>query len=334
VTKRYKYLFGPVPSRRFGRSLGVDLTPYKTCSQDCVFCQLGRTTHKTVRRKEYAPLDSVLEEISDWLKTDGKADCITLSGSGEPTLHALFGEVLEFIRSNSRLPAVLLTNGSLFHVPQVRHGARHADIVKISLSAWDQTSYVRINRPHPDLQFDQIIDGQKAFRNRFRGEIWMEVFLIMGMNSTPADVARISRLAEQIRPDRIHLNTAIRPPAESFVAPLGREELASLTPIFHPTAEVIAEFQAKEGEERRASLESIHKILQRRPCTADEIALVFGMHINEVLKYLEKLAQEGRVWVRRVNHSVYYTAANRTCCGREERCARPPCSDGGTCTRD
>ena len=259
--KKYKYLFGPVPSRRFGRSLGVDLTPYKTCSQDCVFCQLGRTTHKTVRRKEYAPLGSVLEEISEWLSTDGDADYITLSGSGEPTLHARFGQVLEFIRSNSRLPAVLLTNGSLFHLPEVRHGARHADIVKVSLSAWDHASYVWVNRPHPDLRFDQIVDGQKAFRNEFRGKIWMEVFLVAGMNSSSADVVRISRLAEKIRPDRIHLNTAVRPPAEAFAAPLGREELVLLAQIFHPAAEVISEFQSKQGEERHGSLEKIHGML-------------------------------------------------------------------------
>jgi wyosine [tRNA(Phe)-imidazoG37] synthetase (radical SAM superfamily) len=307
---RYKYLFGPVPSRRFGRSLGVDLTPYKTCSQDCVFCQLGRTTHKTVRRKGYTPLHDVLDEISDWLSADGEADYITLSGSGEPTLHGLFGEVLDFIRSKSRLPAVLLTNGSLFHLPEVRDEARHADIVKISLSAWDQPSFVWVNRPHPDLRFDQIIEGQKAFRDQFRGEIWMEVFLIMGMNSTPADVTRISRLAEQIRPDRIHLNTAVRPAAEEFAVPLSREKLTSLTRIFHPAAEVIAEFQAKEGGERHGSLEKIHGMLERRPCTADEIAHVFGMHINEVLKYLGKLSREGRIWIRRVNHSLYYTASN------------------------
>lgn len=310
MSKKYKYLFGPVPSRRFGRSLGVDLTPYKTCSHDCVYCQLGRTTHKTVLRKEYAPLQAVLEEISDWLRADGKADYITLSGSGEPTLHVLFGEVIAFIRSNSRIPSVLLTNGSLLYLPEVRHAASGADIVKISLSAWDQSSYVWVNRPHADLRFDQIVDGQRAFRKQFRGEMWMEVFLILGMNSSAADVARISRLAEQIRPNRIHLNTAVRPTAEDFVAPLSREELSALTRIFHPAAEVIAEFQAKEGDGRHGSLEKIHGMLERRPCTADDIAQIFGMHMNEVLKYLGKLEREGRVWVRRVDHSLYYTVSN------------------------
>lgn len=307
----YKYLFGPVPSRRFGRSLGVDLTPYKTCSQDCVFCQLGRTTHKTVQRMDYVPLDTVLQELSDWLKAGGEADYITLSGSGEPTLHAHFGEVLGVIRSQSTIPAVLLTNGSLFHLREVREQAGRADIVKISLSAWDQSSFVWVNRPHPDLRFDQIVEGQKAFRKDFRGQIWMEVFLLAGMNSSPADVTRISRLAEQIRPDRIHLNTAVRPTAEKFAAPLGREKMSALAEIFHPTAELIAPFQARKGGKKQGNLEKIHGMLERRPCTADDIARVSGMHINEVLKYLGKLLQEGRIRPKRMEDFLYYTASNK-----------------------
>jgi len=121
--KKYNYLFGPVPSRRFGRSLGIDLTPYKTCSLDCVFCQLGRTKEKTITRKEYVPIDAVMAELEEWLKTDGQADYITLSGSGEPTLHFRFGEILEFIRTNSAIPAVLLTNGTLLDHAQVRDAA-------------------------------------------------------------------------------------------------------------------------------------------------------------------------------------------------------------------
>ena len=152
----YKYLFGPVPSRRFGRSLGVDLTPYKTCSLDCVFCQLGRTTKKTVTRQEYVPTDSVLAELVEWLKRDSQADYITLSGSGEPTLHSRFGDVLEFIRSKTTIPAVLLTNGTMLQFRQVREAAACANVVKVSLSAWDQASYGWVNRPHKQLQFDQL----------------------------------------------------------------------------------------------------------------------------------------------------------------------------------
>jgi len=137
MTREYKYLFGPVPSRRFGRSLGIDLTPFKTCSLDCVFCQLGKTTCKTAQRDEFVPIQDVLAELSDWLKTNGNADVVTLSGSGEPTLHSKFGEVIEFVRKRSNIPMLLLTNGTMLHLPDVREAAAAANMVKASLSAWD-----------------------------------------------------------------------------------------------------------------------------------------------------------------------------------------------------
>jgi wyosine [tRNA(Phe)-imidazoG37] synthetase (radical SAM superfamily) len=304
----YRYLFGPVPSRRLGRSLGVDLTPRKTCTFDCVFCQLGRTTHKTMTRKEYVPTEGVLAELEAWSKENGNADYITLSGSGEPTLHSGFGEVLRFIRSRSSIPSVLLTNGSLLHLPEVQEAASRAQIVKISLSAWDQASFGWVNRPHPELSFDQVLEGQKAFRARFKGQIWLEVFLVGGMNSLPSDVAKIAALAKEIRPDRIHLNTAIRPPSEDFAVPVSRERLESLTSLFYPKAEVIAEFEAKKKVEVHAAQEEIHSMLQRRPCTAQEIADTFSMHPNEVSKYLGKLLRDKRIRAQVRNTLLYYVA--------------------------
>ncbi len=304
----YHYLFGPVPSRRFGRSLGVDLTPRKTCTLDCVFCQLGRTTHKTITRQEYVPVQAVLSELGAWIKENGKADYITLSGSGEPTLHSGFGEVLGFIRSHSSIPAVLLTNGTLLHLPEVQEAACHAHIVKVSLSAWDPASFGWVNRPHPGLSFHQVIEGQKAFRARFKGQLWLEVFLVAGMNSLPSDVTKIAALAKEIRPDRIHLNTAVRPPSEDFVVPLSKERLDSLAPLFCPKAEVIAEFEAKQRIEMHATEEEIYSMLKRRPCTAQEIAETFSMHPNEVSKYLGKLLRDKRIRAQVVNTLLYYVA--------------------------
>jgi len=303
-----KYLFGPVPSRRFGRSLGIDLSIYKTCSLDCVFCQLGRTTKKTLDRREYVPTDMVIAELREWLANYGEADYITLSGSGEPTLHSRFGDVLEFIRSNTTIPAVLLTNGTLLHLREVRDAASLADIVKVSLSAWDETSYCWVNRPHPQLHFDQLIEGQKAFRAQFKGKLWMEVFLVAGMNSMPSDVSKIAALAEEIRPDRIQLNTVIRPPAEEFAVALSREQAEALTHLFHPTAEVIGEFKAKYPERMQVNQETIFSMLQRRPCTARQIADTFGMHLNEVSKYLGNLMHTERIQAERKDSSVYYGA--------------------------
>lgn len=309
--KDRKYLFGPVPSRRFGRSLGVDLTPYKTCSLDCVFCQLGRTTHKTVERRDYVDMEEVLHELEEWLKTDGQADYITLSGSGEPTLHERFGEVLALIREKSDIPSLLLTNGTLLHLPEVRKAAALASVVKVSLSAWDQASFGWVNRPHAELRFEDLISGEKAFRREYAGQLWMEVFLVSGMNAMPGDVSSIAALAEEIGPDRIQLNTAIRPAAEDFAVPVSKERMVELTDLFHPKAEIIVEFSNQKDLKLRANKESVLAMLQRRPCTADQIADGFGMHLNEVSKYLGNLLNTHQIRTERKGGTVYYAAAGR-----------------------
>lgn len=160
----FTYLFGPVPSRRLGRSLGVDLTPRKTCTFDCVFCQLGPTTHKTVQRQAYVPTAAVIAELTQWLHAGGTADYITLAGSGEPTLHADFGAIIQFLRAATTIPVALLTNGSLLGDPAVRAAAAQANVVKASLSAWDQPSFASINRPHAALTCAAVVEGLRQFR--------------------------------------------------------------------------------------------------------------------------------------------------------------------------
>ncbi len=307
MNKRYRYLFGPVPSRRFGRSLGVDLSRPKTCSLDCIFCQLGRTGSSSVERKEYVPTDAVIAELKDWLKTDGRADYITLSGSGEPTLHSRFGEVLAFIRENSKIPALLLTNGTMLYLPEVREAASHATIVKASLSAWDDASYRRVNRPHPALRFAMLTAGEKAFRAEYTGKLFLEVFLIKGINAAAEEVRKIAALAKEIAPDRVQLNTAVRPPAEDFAIPLTKEEMEGFCDLFDPRAEIIAEFKTAQGGSMHANQDAILAMLQRRPCTAEQIAHAFEMHMNEVSKYLGKLTSSAQISTERRNGLIYYT---------------------------
>ncbi|VGO19906.1 radical SAM protein [Pontiella sulfatireligans] len=304
---KYKHLFGPVPSRRFGRSLGIDLTPYKTCSFDCVFCQLGRTTAKTFERKEYVPVKDVIEELDDWLKSSGEADYITLSGSGEPTLHSRFGEIIDFIRSSSSIPVVLLTNGSMLKYADVRAAASKANIVKLSLSAGDQDLFEHINRPPPDVSLKVLVEGMQHFRDEFAGELWLEVFVIWGANSTPKDISRIAELAKTFKPDRIQLNTAVRPPAESFVHPMPKQKLENLATYFDPPAEVIAEFSSDYTSSAKASEDTILAMLQRRPCTTKEISAALGLHINEVSKYIGKLERTSVIQAKPTGHKVYYT---------------------------
>jgi len=303
----YHYLFGPVPSRRFGRSLGIDLTPHKTCSLDCVFCQLGRTPEKTLERKAYVPTAEVIAEIDHWLQTDDNADYLTLSGSGEPTLHSEFGSVLAHLHDQP-IPSVLLTNGTLLNQPEVRDAAALARVVKVSLSAWNQRSFEWVNRPHHQLAFGSYIDGLKQFRDAFGGQLWLEVFLLSGINAMARDVEKIARLSRDLKPDRIHLNTIARPPAEDFAAEVPMAQLEELTGLFDPPAHIAAEFSGQRSKTIKANEETILAMLKRRPCTIEQIEATFGMHINEVSKYLGALMKNDQIRANRKNKAVYYAA--------------------------
>jgi wyosine [tRNA(Phe)-imidazoG37] synthetase (radical SAM superfamily) len=198
----------------------------------------------------------------------------------------------------------------MLYLPEVREAASAATFVKVSLSAWDQASFEWVNRPPPQLRFDQLVKGQQMFRAQFKGRLWMEVFLIAGFNSMPENVRKIAALAKEITPDRIQLNTAVRPPLEDFVAPLSRERMSALTHLFQPEAEIIAEFSTSHQAHVQANQDTILEMLQRRPCTAKQIAEGFGMHLNEVLKYIGKLMRNNYIRAESKKKEVYYIAAD------------------------
>ena len=301
-----RHLFGPVPSRRFGRSLGVDLTPFKTCSFDCIYCQLGRTTVHTMERTEFVPTAGVLEEVAQWCREGRTADVITLAGSGEPTLHTGFGEILTGIRALTKTPTVLLTNGSTLFLPEVRKAASGADIVKVTLSAWDQESFALLHRPCPGATFARVLDGLQNFRAEFSGKLWLEAFLVAGVNAAPDQVALIAEQIRQIRPDRVHLNTCVRPPAEQHAVAVSPQGLAGLASLFTPPAEVVAAFAKEASAQIQIDEDGILETLRRRPCTARQLADVFGMHLNEISKYLGDLVHTNRIRSRRQGEEVYY----------------------------
>jgi len=278
---------------------------------DCIFCQLGRTTNKTIERLEHAPTDKVIKELQHWQKNDGSADFISLAGSGEPTLHSRFGEVINFARANCDAPVALLTNGAMFALPEVRDAAMSADVVKISLCAWNQSIFEHIHRPHPQLVFERTVEGLGAFRRQFSGKLWLEVFLIWGVNASVSEVEKIAALANYVRPDKIQLNTAVRPPAEDYVAALPGERMESLKKLFSPAAEIIADFNSAGMTAVKANETTILSMLRRRPCEASQIAEVFGMHLNEVAKHTGKLMSEGKIRAERSGAAVYYIAAEK-----------------------
>lgn len=306
-----KYVFGPVPSRRLGRSLGIDLIPFKTCSYDCIYCQLGRTTEKTVDRHEWVPWEAVLEEIRCSL--DSSPDYITLSGSGEPTLHADLGTLISRIKAITSLPVAVLTNGSLLWRGDVRQDLQEADLVIPSLDAGDDLRFRHINRPCTLLSFEQIIDGLIAFREEFKGQYWLEVFLLGGYTSVVHEAEKIAAYARQIRPDRIQLNTVTRPPAESFAESVLSSQLVRFANLFQPRAEVIADYpRSSNGTPHHSAVEDILNTLRRRPCRLDDIVAAHGLHRNEAIKSLDELVHRASVESVTTGAEIYYRARQVT----------------------
>jgi wyosine [tRNA(Phe)-imidazoG37] synthetase (radical SAM superfamily) len=294
----YRHLFGPVRSRRLGRSLGIDLVPFKVCTFDCPYCQVGATTSKTIERREYVPVADVLAEFDRWLTHGGQADHLTLAGAGEPTLHARFGEVLAELAARTPIRRVLLSNGSLFHLPEVRSAARRADVVKGTLSAWDGASFKGVHHPHAGLDFETFLAGLEAMRAGFRGEFWLEVFLVAGMNDAQNQVQRIAALARGIRPDRIHLNTAVRPPRDTAVQAVTLERLTELARLFDPVAEVAL---SRGGHARPDTPpgdgaiveERLLAMVRRHPCTAADLAVALGVDMAAVERAGGRLVETG-----------------------------------------
>lgn len=305
---RKLHVFGPVPSRRLGRSLGVDLVPFKICSYDCVYCQLGRTTHLGLERREYVPLGEVLADAEAALATGPAPDYITLSGSGEPTLYLPLRELIVGLKRLTTVPVAVLTNGSLLWDPKVREGLRGADLVVPSLDAGDEETFGRVNRPYPGLGFQQMLQGLVEFRRTFRGVLWLEVFLADGLNTEPAQVTRIARAAALVQPDRVQLNTVARPPAEPGVRAVGQVEMERLARMFAGPVEIVADYQAAGLEPaQQVNEERVLDMLRRRPCTVQDVAKAFGLHPNEVLKYVGHLLRQGSIKRVELGGSDYYT---------------------------
>jgi len=291
----YQYLFGPVPSRRLGLSLGVDLNPVKVCSEDCVFCQVARTTELTLERKEWVPTAEVLAELDRWAAAGNLTDYVTLSGSGEPTLHSRFGEVLRHVKAVGGYKTAVLSNGSLMWMPEVRREVSTADIVKVTLSAWDEESFQRIHRPAEGVTFERLLAGEQALRDEYSGTLWVEVMLLPGYNDSPEQVEAIAECVKSLRADAVHLNTTTRPAMAGVDVPRVPEAfLRTVAPWFSPAAEIPV-FKGKTLSPVDMTDASLLELLARHPIALDALAESGGAGIAEVEQRLIPLVKDGRL---------------------------------------
>jgi wyosine [tRNA(Phe)-imidazoG37] synthetase (radical SAM superfamily) len=306
----YKHLFGPVPSRRLGMSLGIDLIPHKICTLDCIYCECGATTKLTTRRKEYVLYDRVIEELDHYLKNNPEPDYITFSGSGEPTLHNRIGEIIGYIKLTfPTIPVAVLTNGTLFNDPVVRSEIAQADLVLPSLDAAGKKAFQKMNRPDDKLDIKDYINGLVAFREEFKGEIWMEVMIIPGYNDHREELILLKEALQRINPDRIQLNSLDRPGAVEDIAPATRESLQGIIDFWQlDNVEIIASVpDRKDIKSYREDVESaILETIARRPCTLDDLHKILGIHENEINKYLGVLEEAGKIEVFHQARGAFY----------------------------
>jgi wyosine [tRNA(Phe)-imidazoG37] synthetase (radical SAM superfamily) len=289
------HLFGPVPSRRLGLSLGVDLVPPKTCTFDCLYCEVGRTTHLTLTRRPYRVAE-IIRELEDYLADPpGPLDYITMAGSGEPTLNAGIGEIIAAVKNLTATPVALLTNGSLFYLPEVRAQVAAADVILPTLDAAREETFRQINRPHAGLTLDLVVTGLKALRQEFSGQIWLEMVLLKGMNDNPAELAALKSLLGEVAPDRVQLNTAVRPPADESARPLTQEEMETAAAFLGGGAEVVAAAHRTSPERLDVKDRDLIDMLARRPMTAKDLAQALGFPLRQVREHLGRLAKSGLV---------------------------------------
>lgn len=305
-----KYIFGPVPSRRLGLSVGIDMVPFKTCSLNCIYCECGSTTNLTATRAEYVPTSDLIAELDTFLSSPPPFDVITFAGSGEPTLSTNLGTIITYVKK--RYPSyktAILTNSTLLHLKEVRESIVQLDYVLPSLDAVTQEVFEKINRSAAAIQCDTIINGLRTFSKEYAGHLWLEIFIVPGINDTESELGHFKKILHEIKPTRIQLNTLDRPGAVSDVQPASRQRLYEIADYFQPLAvEIIARsgytFQNSSNDSK--TFDMIHKAIQRRPMTIEDLARCCNKSINEIKSFCDDLLKDKYIKVQNVAHNTFY----------------------------
>jgi wyosine [tRNA(Phe)-imidazoG37] synthetase (radical SAM superfamily) len=307
----HSFVYGPVPSRRLGLSLGINIIPFKTCTLDCIYCQCDKTTKKTLERRSFFPINDILSAVRSAIRQSSIANrqspisFLTFSGEGEPTLNQDIGRIIRRLKRELSIPVAVITNSTLLTDPQVRRDLYAADLVVPSLDAADQRNFARVDRNHRDLRVADVIEGLKLFRRGYRGKIWLEIMLVKDVNDSVEHVVALRKAAWEIKPDRVQLNTVVRPPAEKSAKPMSLDDLEQIQLLFGPNTDVIGEVKDKGRRTRdKATVrpdDAIAATVQGRPVTKLDLVCSLGVAPSEIDAALQRLLRAKRI--RRVSYS-------------------------------
>ncbi|NLA73962.1 MAG: radical SAM protein [Deltaproteobacteria bacterium] len=302
------HIFGPVPSRRLGLSLGIDLVPCKRCSYNCIYCEVGKTTDLTTEPLSFIDIPETIKELEEII-SNTPPDIITLAGSGEPTLNLDMGSLISSIKRVTKIPLALLTNGSLLFREEIRERCRGLDIILPTLSSVFKKTYEKIHRPHPDLDPEKIIYGLREMRREFKKEYYLEVILLKGINDSEEELSGLKKVIMDIGPDRVQLNTVVRPPAEAGALPLSRERLEEIKRYFGGNTEIIAPSTVKaRGKISDSGAERIYEMVRRRPVTINDISSALNFSLAETEQMIKGLKIKGLIQEQRQGENLFYTS--------------------------
>lgn len=311
---KYKHLFGPVVSRRLGLSLGVDVVPYKYCSLNCVYCEVSKTTHLTTKRKSFYDIEEITSELADFLKDNPKLDYITFSGAGEPTLNADLGDIIRYIKTNyPQYKLALITNSTLLNNPELRQEILACDLLMPSLDAVSEECFEQVNRPHDKLSTQDLIDGLTTFRNEFRGQIWLEIFIVPGINDHLEEIELLREAVIKINPDKVQINSLDRPGAEEWVEPAIYLALEEIRAILQEGNDLCIEIVTRTLPDsiitplEQDALPSLIELIKADEYSKEELSKELGIHVNEVSKLLQHLALDDNVSAHRNKQGMVYT---------------------------
>jgi wyosine [tRNA(Phe)-imidazoG37] synthetase (radical SAM superfamily) len=308
--KEYRYIFGPVTSRRLGISLGIDLIPYKTCSLDCIYCECGKTSDLTDTIKEHIPFDELKGELTSYLSDCVELDAVTFAGSGEPTLNSKIGDAIDLLKSEyPQYKVVLLTNSTLFHLPSVRERVVKADTIIASFDAASPDIFRKLNRPQKDLSVSKMKEGLLKLREEFKNQLIIEIFVVPGINDGMDELKKIKEFTDRLKPEKIQINSLDRPGTCDWTKSLSVERKDEIERFFGIEKETIQLKSTKNIKGQDLTLEILSTI-KRRPCTIEDLKKMTGFSV-EVEETLKKLVEEKRIELKSMPRGDFYYSADR-----------------------
>lgn len=307
-----KYMFGPAPSRRLGRSLGINIVPSKICSLDCLYCEVGKTKATTMQIKPYIKAKDILDEFSkNYDNFKELCDVITITGAGEPTLNSELYDILKGIKSITDKEVAILTNTTTLHIESVYNTLLLFDIVVPSLDSVDELSFHNINLPDKNIKIENIISSLEKFSHEYKGRLFVEVLFCKGVNDDEKSIEKLINVLSNVKAEKVQLGTIHRPPAYENIEKVDDEFLlttANLLKKHNINAEVTGGFSSVYKTSASLNLHDlIPSLLKMRPCTLLDITCVFGKSEKEIETSLNMLLSQGIIKAVDYNNDTYYT---------------------------